>query len=72
MYQSIEYRYKKQVPATTEPPEGYTTAFQGKWDVHSNLYSCELKIYERSFRSSEHAYQYQKVMFYGRKKRHSQ
>ena len=42
------------------------TPFKGKDDVLSNFYLCHLKVFERKFKSSEHAYQFMKAKFYGR------
>ena len=40
-------------------------AFQGQNDTLSNFYSCQLSIYGKQFKSSEHAYQWKKAQELG-------
>ena len=47
------------------PLENITT-FRGKHDVLSNFYPCTIRVFERTFASSEHAYQFMKAMSHGK------
>ena len=38
------------------------TAFRGKREVLSNFFPCTMRVFERTFASSEHAYQFMKAM----------
>ena len=44
------------------------TAFKGSKDILSNFYPCTIHVYEKSFPSSEHAYQYAKALCHGQAK----
>ena len=46
-------------------PQERMTTFKGKHDVLSNFYPCRVHVFERTFKSSEHAYQYMKAKYYG-------
>ena len=47
------------------PLDDNVTPFKGKLDILSNFYPCTLTVYDREFRSSEHAYQYMKASVCG-------
>ena len=45
-----------------QPLYNHVTPFKGKGDVLSNFYPCQLRVFDRDFKSSEHAYQYMKAL----------
>ena len=57
---------KETCPKRRHRPLKNVRAFQGRNDILSNFYPCSVKVFERCFRSTEHAYQYMKARFYGR------
>ena len=56
---------KKPCPKRRHRPLRNVRAFQGKNDILSNFYPCSVKVFERCFRSTEHAYQFMKARYYG-------
>ena len=42
------------------------TIFRRKHDVFSNFYPCTIRVFERTFASSKHAYQFMKAMSHGK------
>ena len=55
-------------PGTLKHKLKHVTTFAGKADPLSNFYPCEVKVLGMLHRSSEHAYQYSKVIQTGKDK----
>ena len=53
-------------PKRRHRPLKNVRAFQGRNEILTNVYPCSVKVFERCFRSTEHAYKYMKARFYGR------
>lgn len=48
---------------TNNNTEEKVTAFQGERDVLSNFYPCKIHLWNKTFASSEHAYQFEKALY---------
>ena len=45
-----------------QPDDGQIVAFREDWDILSNFFMIKVKVFGRTFKSAEHAYQWKKSM----------
>ena len=66
MCHSGDHRFEERTcPLELKRPLTNVEAFKGRDSVFSNFYSCRVHVFERTFASSEHAYQYMKCVTAG-------